>query len=97
MVIAKRSALRARGWRTATLCVSWSIVLAKILRHVLARHPPQCPPCGPLSRVGAGILDGHVVLECIEIGPPEPLDEMKLFSVRDATVCEPEPLVEALR
>src|SRR6266699_4606260 len=79
------------------ILLSWSIVLAEILRHVLAGHPAQRPARGPCPRVGARIVNGDIVLQGIEIGTRKALHEVQLPGVRQAAVGEPEALVEALR
>src|SRR5437870_826737 len=80
---------------TGIVC-SWSIVLAKILRHVLAGHPPQRPARRPRPRVGARIVDGDIVAQSVEVRARKAFDEMELLRVRQPAVGEPEALVEAL-
>src|SRR5262249_33536924 len=92
-----RSGCPTRRAPTSGVSSSWSIVLAEVFRHVLAGHPAQRPPRGPLARVGARILDCDIVTQRVEIRARQPLDEVKLAGVRQAAVAEPEPLVEVLR
>src|SRR5437867_1719764 len=79
------------------IVLSWSIVLAEILRHVLAGHPAQRPARGPRPRIGARIVDGHIVAQGVGIRTRKALHEVQLLSVRQAAVGEPEALVEPLR
>src|SRR6476620_3738164 len=76
-------------------CTSRSVVLAVVSGHVLTRHPAHCPARRPLPCISTQIVDRDLVLERVEIGPREFLNQSKLVGVRQAAVGEPEILVES--
>src|SRR5262245_57754763 len=57
--------------------LSGTIVLAEMPRHFLSRHPAERRAARPGPRVRTGVLDRHIVLQGIEIGARESLDQAK--------------------
>src|SRR5262245_12483904 len=76
---------------------SGTVVLTQMPRQLFVRHPAKRRTAGPRPRVGAGILDGDLVLHRVEISARKPLDQFQLVGVGKASVGEPEVLVESPR
>src|SRR5215471_15472798 len=73
------------------------VVLADVLEEFSARAPPQKESSGPRRGIGAGIVDGYLVLQRVEVGSREALDEVQLLGVGRALAIHPELRVEAHR
>src|SRR4030095_8445301 len=72
------------------------VILTDVFERVDIRRPAHCKYLSrPWLGVGAGIVDGHLILKGINSRTSESLGEFELFRVRRAARVEPELLVQA--
>src|SRR5438094_7643016 len=57
------------------------VVLADVFEQFGAGAPAKQEASGPGCRIGPWIIDGYLILECVEVGPGEPFDKVELFCV----------------
>src|SRR5687768_7741445 len=74
------------------------VLLTDVFEQLGVRPPAQVEYVRrPRLRVGAGVVDRHLILHLVHVGPREPLRELELRRMRCAAGIDPELLVQAAR